>query len=125
MVQHGSDYELLRKLDAVNHSDIEFISKSEKLQILHNYLTDRINAAHENLAKSYNLRKRIISFTEDQEVYCRTFPQSCFKTNFVAKFAPRFQKARVLKVLGKNRYELGTLQGKTLGIYHTKDIKPF
>lgn len=125
MVQHGSDYELLRKLDAVNHSDLNFISQNDKLQILHSYLKERINEAHDKSAKTYNLRKRTIAFREGQEVFCRTFPQSCFKTNFVAKFAPRFQKARVLKVLGKNRYELGTLQDKSLGIYHTKDIKYF
>lgn len=125
MVQHGSDYKLLRKLDAVNHSDIHLISKTDQLQILHNYLKTKIISAHENLARTYNTRARSIMFREHQEVFCRTFPQSCFKNNFVAKFAPRFQKARILKVLGKNRYELSNLQGKSIGVYHSKDIKPF
>lgn len=125
MVQHGSDYQILKKLDAVNHGDIELITKSDKLQILHQYLKDRIVSTHESSAKTYNTRSRNLSFVVDQEVFCRTFPQSCFKNNYVAKFAPRFQKARVLKILGKNRYELGNLNGKSIGVYHSKDIKPF
>lgn len=125
MVQHGNDYQLLRKLDAVNHANMELISKSDKLQILHNFLKKKIISAHTKSAKTYNKRTRNLTFREDQEIFCRTFPQSCFKSNFVAKFAPRFQKARVLKVLGKNRYELGNLQGKSIGVYHSKDIKPF
>lgn len=125
MVQHGSDYQLLRKLDAVNQSDLHLLSKSDKLQILHKYLKDRIINAHENSAKTYNLRSRNVSFKVDQEVFCRTFPQSCFKNNYVAKFVPKFQKGRISKILGKNKYELTNLQGKSIGIYHTKDLKPF
>lgn len=125
MVQHGKDYELLRKLNAVNQSDIHLISKSDKLQVLHDDLKKKILDAHEKSAKTYNTRKRDLGFRQDQEVFCRTFPQSCFRTGFVAKFSPKFQKARVLKVLGKNRYELTNMQGKSLGVYHSKDIKPF
>lgn len=123
MVQHGKDYELLRKLDALNQSDVHLISKSDKLQIVHDHLKQRILDAHEKSARTYNTRKRDLTFKEDDEVFCRTFPQSCFRTGFVAKFAPKFQKARVLKVLGRNRYELANQQGKTMGIYHSKDIK--
>lgn len=125
MVQHGSDYQLLRKLDAVNSSDIEILTKSDKLQVLHDYLKEKIVTSHNNSAKTYNIRTRKLNLVVDQEVFCRTFPQSCFKNNYVAKFVPRFQKARVLNILGKNRYELGNLQGKSIGVYHSKDIKPF
>lgn len=125
MVQHGNDYELLRKLDAMNHSDIEVISKKDNLQILHKYLMDKISKAHNSSALKYNTRKRSTSFFIDQEVFCRSFPQSNFKNCFVAKFAPRFQKARIKEILGKNRYLLTTLNGKSIGVYHSKDIKPF
>lgn len=124
MVQDGRDYELLRKLDAVNHSDVEVLSKKDQLQILHKQLMNRIQKAHEKSAIKYNTRSRNISFNEDQEIYCRTFPQSNFKNCLVAKFSPKFQKARVLQVLGKNRYELANLQGKSIGVYHSKDLKP-
>lgn len=123
MVQHGKDYELLRKLDALNHSGIEVLPKADHLQIMHHYLMKRINEAHDASAKRYNLRTNPNLFLEDQEVYCRTFPQSSFKNQFVAKFAPKFRKARILKVLGKNRYELADAQGKSIGTYHSKDIK--
>lgn len=124
MVQHGQDYELLRKLQALNQADLEVLSKSDHLQIIQKSLMKKINAAHESSTRSYNLRTRSIAFVVDQEVYCRTFPQSNLSKNFVAKFSPKFRKARILQVLGKNRYELGDLSGKRLGVYHSKDIKP-
>lgn len=125
MTQHGSDYELLKKLDALNHSDLQILSKKDHLQILHQNLMEKILKAHENSAKYYNTRKRQIGFQVSQEIYCRTFPQSSLKNCFVAKFAPRFQKARIREILGKNRYLLENLNGKILGTYHSKDLKPF
>lgn len=125
MVQDGRDYELLRKSDAVNHSDIEILSKKDHLQILHKELMAKIQKAHDKSAIKYNTRCRNFSFIQDQEVFCRTFPQSSFKNTFVAKFSPKFQKARILQVLGKSRYELANLQGKSIGVYHSKDLKPF
>lgn len=125
MVQDGRDYDLLRKLDAVNHSDIQVLSKKDHLQILHKQLMNKIQKAHDKTAIKYNTRCRNITFLQDQEVYCRTFPQSNFKNSFIAKFSPKFQRSRILQVLGKNRYELANLQGKSIGVYHAKDIKPF
>lgn len=123
MVQHGSEYKLLRKLNALNHSDLHIIHKSDKLQILHDIIRQNISQAHDCSAQKYNLRTRNVRFVVGQEVFYRTFPQSDFQKNFNYKFAPKFRKGRILKVLGNQRYEIGNLQNKSLGTYHTKDIK--
>lgn len=57
MIQHGSDYELLRKLDALNHSDIEILSKTDHLQVLHKYLMEKIVKAHKKSAKDLQYSK--------------------------------------------------------------------
>lgn len=93
------------------------------MQIMHEIIHDNISKAHDLSAQKYNLRSRQVKFYVDQEVYFRTFPQSDFKNNFNYKFAPKFLKGRVLKVVGDNRYEIGNLKGKSIGIYHTKDLK--
>lgn len=124
MVQCGKDYELLRKLDALNCSGLEVIPRSDRQQVMHEYFMKHIKKANESSAKRYNTRARENSFRVDDEVYCRTFPVSSFSNNYTAKFAPKFRKARVLNILGKNRYELADRGGKSLGVYHAKDIKP-
>lgn len=124
MVQCGKDYDLLRKLDALNSSGIEVLPKSDRQQIMHEYLMKQIKKANESSASRYNTRARENSFIVDQEVYCRTFPMSSFANNYTAKFAPKFKKARILNILGKNRYELVDMGGKSLGVYHAKDVKP-
>lgn len=124
MIQCGKDYELLRKLDGLNCSGIEILPKSDRQQIMHEYFMKQIKKANQLSAKRYNTRARPSSFTVDQEVYCRTFPLSSFTNSYTAKFAPKFKKARILKILGKHRYELADLSGKTIGVYHAKDIKP-
>lgn len=108
----------------MNQTGIEVVQKSDRLQIVQDYLKKRIVECHQRSATSYNLRTRSNSFKVDEEVWCRTFQQSSFSKSFISKFAPKFRKARVLQVKGKNRYELGDLKGKSLGIYHAKDIKP-
>lgn len=123
MIQHGSEYTLLRKLNALNHSDLHIIPKSDKLQILHDIIRQNISQAHDCSAEKYNLRTRNVRFNVGQEIFYRTFPQSDFQKKFNYKFAPKFRMGRILKVLGSQRYEVGNLQNKSLGIYHTKDLK--
>lgn len=124
MIQCGEDYKLLKKLDALNSTGVEVVPKSDRMQIMRDYFKDHIKKANENSANRYNTRAKENSFRVDQEVFCRTFPLSNFSNNYVAKFAPKFRKSRVLKILGKNRYELSDMNGRSLGIYHAKDIKP-
>ena len=75
--------------------------------------------AYETSAKTYNLKARKLKFTPGQEV----FVLSDFKRNINAKFCRKFIKCRIRRVLGNNMYEVETLQGKSLGIVHAKDIK--
>lgn len=56
-------------------------------------------------------------------MYARNFAQSKAVDNFSAKFAPKFVKAVVKKSIGNVAYELENTDGKSIGVYHLKDIK--
>lgn len=73
--------------------------------------------------RTYNLRSREFSYVPGQENFRRNFKQSCFQTGYNAKLGLSFVKARVRKKVGNSYYELEDLQGRSLGIYHAKDIR--
>lgn len=125
MIQHGSEYPILKQLNCVNQSGIQVLPKNDKMQIIHKYLMEKINTANQISANTYNLRAKARLFKPGEEVYCRTFNLSCFKDNYNKKLAPKFKRCRIRQVAGSNRYEIENLQGKSIGIYHAKDLKPF
>lgn len=125
MVQHGSDYPILKRLNCINESGLNILHKTDQMQLIHKYIMNKIATANKVSANTYNLRTRRCNFQPGQEVYCRTFNLSCFKDNFNKKLAPKFHSCRIKRICGTNRYEIENLQGKSLGIYHGKDIKPF
>jgi len=57
---------------------------------------DQMRIKHDEKKKQYNIRSRMVSFVEGQEVYRRNFKQSCFQTGYNAKFGPTFVKSGVV-----------------------------
>lgn len=122
-VCHGSAYDLLRKLDCLNEPDVRVLSDPDRIKRIQSELMNSIRAAHERNENKYNLRVRKPKWRIGQEVYRRLFPQSVFSKNFNAKFSPKFSKCRIREILADNRLLLEDLQGKVIGIHHSKDIK--
>lgn len=123
MITHASSYELLRKLTLLDEPSAK-VSRDDHLHIIRNGLRKHIREAHDRHARSYNLRTRPQNFTINQEVFRRNFAQSCNEKNFNAKLAPLFVRARIREKLGNHYYILEDLQGKLMGTYHGKDIRP-
>lgn len=123
MVQHGSEYPILKRLQSVHECGTNVVAKNDKMQILHKHLMELINKSNVSSAEKYNLRTRDRVFHPGQELYCRTFHLSSFKDNFNKKFAPKFRKCRILRQCGSNRYEVEDYSGKSLGVYHSNDLK--
>nr|XP_044248841.1 uncharacterized protein LOC123002541 [Drosophila takahashii] len=122
MITSGSAYSLLRKLNLLDDRSLKF-NREDSFDIVRDKASKRMQEKHDENEKRYNLRSRIVSFAEGQEVFRRNFKQSCFQTGYNAKFGPSFVKARVRKKLGSAYYELEDLQGRLLGTYHAKDIR--
>lgn len=125
MVQHGSAYELLRKLNAVAEPSLEVVPPTEIRSLVHRKVVEKLQIAHELHKKTYNTRCRIRSYTAGQEVYYRVFDQSNFAKGFNQKLGKQWRKARVKSGKGTAMYNLEDLQGKPISMcYHAKDIRP-
>lgn len=123
MIQHGQSYEVLRKLNALQEEDFEVLSSPEKMKILRENIQKNLELAHNKNERRYNLRSKEISYTLGQEIYRRLFPLSSVPNNISAKFCKKFARGRIMSVLSHNRYEVSDLKGKSVGIYHVKDLK--
>nr|XP_043066140.1 uncharacterized protein K02A2.6-like [Drosophila bipectinata] len=122
MVTSGNTYSLLRKLNMLDDRSVMY-NRQDSFELIREEATKQMQKAHERNENRYNLRSRVVTFSEGQEVFRRNFKQSCFKTGFNAKLGPAFIKARVRKKIGKSYYELEDLQGQRIGVYHAKDIR--
>ncbi|CAK1585808.1 unnamed protein product [Parnassius mnemosyne] len=81
-----------------------------------------IKNAHSRNEKYYNLRKRHVELKVGQIVYKRTHYLSNASKRFTAKLAPKFQKCVITAKLSPLVYTLASMEGKTLGNFHIKDI---
>lgn len=83
-----------------------------------------------NLKKSYNkyshyynLRSTSRQHNIGDVVWKRNFQLSNAAQNFNAKLAPKWVKCRIKRKVGSSSYLLENLNGKEIGIFHTKDFK--
>ncbi|KAL7731407.1 hypothetical protein ACLKA6_001429 [Drosophila palustris] len=123
MFMHGTDYALARKLGALEDALIAPLARSEKQQIYRARIQETLHKAYEKAERSYNLKARSIKYLPGQEVYKRNFVLSDFRRNVNSKFCRKYVKCRIVRAVGNSLYELETLQGVPLGIFHAKDLK--
>ncbi|KAI8116191.1 Retrovirus-related Pol polyprotein from transposon 17.6 [Lucilia cuprina] len=98
----GAEYKLSRKLESLTDHQIVEVDRNDKLEIIRQQIKINLQKAYERSAKRYNQRARVVTFVPGQK---------------------KFLKCRVVRPVGNNMYELETLQGKTLGVYHSNKIK--
>ena len=92
-------------------------------------LLDRVRktlaSSQERARKTYNLRRRPVQFAVGQKVWRRNKVLSD-AVNFInAKLAPKFVGPfTIRKRLGSWSYELEDDNGRTMGVWHVRDLKP-
>lgn len=123
MYSSGADYILGRKLQSLTDHEILQLNGNDKMEILREKIKENMKQAYNRSAKRYNRGAREIKFAPGQEVYRRNSILSSFGKNINSKFCRKFLKCRIVKPVGNKIYELETLQGKSLGTYHAKDIR--
>ncbi|XP_037825604.1 uncharacterized protein LOC119613645 [Lucilia sericata] len=123
MISHGSVYKLAKKLQCLHDPEIDIVPKPVKMDLVRHKIRESLHKAYLKNEKTYNTRCRQVKFVPGQEVYRRNFQQSDFKNNFNAKLAKKFLKCRIVRPIGNSLYEVEDLQGKSLGVFHAKDLK--
>lgn len=123
MITHGSSYPLLRNLNMLDEPSAQ-IDREDELQLIRKGLKKHIAKAFETNRSQYNLRARPIAYDVGQTIFRRNFAQSNQEKRFNAKLAPLFIKAKIRSKVGNQYYLLEDLNGKEIGTFHAKDIRP-
>jgi len=85
----------------------------------------KLHNAYVRYSKSYNLRRRDVSFRVGDRVWRRNKVLSNAATNFSAKLAPKYILSVVKKKPSKLVYDLCNEDGSKAGRWHIKDLKAF
>lgn len=101
-----------------NHAD-----SLNNLPVIFDEVKDRIAEAYERSRKQYNLRRRDVEFSVGDIVWRKKQVVSDASQYITSKLAPRFEKCRISKKLGRVVYLLEDLNGRPLGSWHVKDLK--
>lgn len=122
-VSHGQTYDLVRRLEQIEPSFLKITEKIDRMSSIQKKVIENLRLAYEKHSKSYNLRSRVRVFTIGQFVYVRNFVQSKAIEKFAAKLAPKFIKGKIIRKVGNVAFEVENMAGKSIGVYHMKDIR--
>jgi hypothetical protein len=101
---------------------------AEGLADLGNIFSDvrkRLHQAYERNAKSYNLRKRDLSFKVGDKVWRPNKALSSAADKFAAKLSPKHILSVVFKKISPLVYVLKNVDGSKAGTWHVKDLLPY
>ncbi|XP_030757810.1 uncharacterized protein LOC115883593 [Sitophilus oryzae] len=102
-----------------------YASELKNLYSVFSEVRKKLHAAYERNSKSYNLRRRDLSFQVGDLVWRRNKVLSNAGINFSAKLAPRFILSSVRKKISNLVYVLVDENGTNAGRWHIKDLKPY
>lgn len=83
----------------------------------------RLHQAYEKAVPRYNLRRRPLQFNIGDRVWRRNYTLSNAGNYYSAKLAPLYVPAVVLRKLSNLAYELADKNGRSVGVWHIKDMK--
>ncbi|XP_030767447.1 uncharacterized protein LOC115891183 [Sitophilus oryzae] len=117
----------------VPHEDLEIVpgdcnSYAANLQNFKDIfiqVRSNLHLAHERNSRSYNLRKRDVSFNVGDHVWHRNKVLSSAADKFSTKLVPKCIHSIVRKKLPNLVYNLEDLDGSKAGNWHIKYLKPF
>lgn len=124
MIQHGSVYQILKKINCLECSSaLNILGPLEKSHLIREKIKNKLKDAHEKHEKSYNTRAKPVKFSEGQEIFYKNYEQSNFANKRNSKLSFKYLKGRVRKCKGEARYEIENHRGQFIGVFHAQDIK--
>lgn len=101
--------------------------KLEELQDIYKEVSTKLREKHDITTHRYNLRRRPTEeYKENDLVWKKNFALSNAANYFSAKLSPRYVGPYTIKKrISPLVYELKDDQGKSLGNWHTVDLKPY
>lgn len=128
VVPHASFYE---DIESINQLDISTLDSKEyanelgKLPIINEEVLKSFKYYEKN-TETYDLRKGpLATYCVGDRIWRRKFALSNATANFTDKLAPKFVSCIVKKHVSPLVYRLTDLDGKDIGYYHVKYLKPY
>ncbi|KAF9423381.1 hypothetical protein HW555_001190 [Spodoptera exigua] len=84
---------------------------------------DKMERCHMKSSNVYNKKRNVGSLQVGDIVWKRTKYLSNANKKFMAKLAPKFEKAVVTEKLSETVFRLNNIFGKPIGMWHIKDLK--
>jgi transposase InsO family protein len=105
-------------------SDVEKYAKEkvEDLRKAKDFVVKQMQDSHERTKKRYDLRTREVTYKPGDVVWRTNFQLSDASKDYCAKLGKRRVKCIVIRKVGTSCYELSNFSGKSLGIFHAKDM---
>lgn len=122
-INHGSAYQLLRRVDSVGEDTIEVLPPSDFGQIIRERIKENLRKAHLRHKTTYDTRCREVKYRVGQEIFYRNFAQSDASKCFNSKLAKKYLKGRVAKCVGNSLYLIEDRGGDLVATFHAKDLK--
>ncbi|KAL1138344.1 hypothetical protein AAG570_008408 [Ranatra chinensis] len=98
-------------------------ARLKELEAIRMEAVENLQKAYCKNRKAYDLRRREETLSVGDTVWKRTYAQSDATRHFSAKLVPRYQQARVARVISPRIYDLEDIEGSPLGRWHIKDLK--
>jgi hypothetical protein len=124
MITHGDEY-TTRLIPDNTDTGRHIVDKVDNLKKVREFVQKRLSVAYERNRKQYNLRRRHVNYNVGDLVWKRQFVLSDAANYFASKLAGKFcGPFKIRKKLGYCVYELEGDNGKSIGNFHVKDLKP-
>lgn len=85
-------------------------------------VADSLSLAFLRNSRTYNRNRESVVLNRGDTVWRRNFARSSASEFFSGKLAPRFIRAKVLRAISSQVYELEDTDSPHVGVYHIKDI---
>lgn len=123
--EFGIDHQLIRHQNTLSDVELEERRKAQFPRI-YEMVQRNLAKSHEASRHNYNLRHRHFAsaFRPGQLIYRRNMKQSNAGESYNAKYGPQYLPCKIKKKIGSSSYELLSLDGKALGIWPAKHLKP-
>lgn len=102
----------------------QYAERLDSVPLLYKEVQDKLARAYERSSATYNLRRRPQEYQEGQIVWRRNHHLSDGANYFNRKLAPAFVKCQVTRRIGNLLYQLQDMEGRDVGKWHVKDLKP-
>jgi hypothetical protein len=119
----GTQHEMNLGNEDLNQNRLALAERQRGMELLYKDVELRLSEAYEKAKRRYDLRRRPATYVVGDVVWRANKALSNAAMGFSRKLAPNYLRSIVKRVVSTGTYELCDEGGKSLGVWHAKDLK--